>query len=308
MTTEGLAVGLLVTHRMWGLGKVVHLDPQNVWVYFKDINGTHLKDAVKQLNRRVAVLTIAAKQSDAALDNLPPMVRDGRVAPPHRLRITEQQAVDRFVAKFPRAFDDPAYLDQERDYKWKAHQEVAAELLSVRGRRIVAEGPPGILVNTLKTLIHRTNLLATQELIALNDAFKDQRAARKFADAVLRLVDEGGERAFSGLVEATGSLPADPGRAKVLTWPVVTILPFLAKPNAHMFLKPVQTQKIAEAFTFDLLYSAYPKWTTYDRLLTLSNRLLDRLRPLGARDLIDVQSFMWVVAGLPLLAERKRSG
>ena len=103
MTTEGLAVGLLVTHRMWGLGKVVHLDPQNVWVYFKDINGTHLKDAVKQLNRRVAVLTIAAKQSDAALDNLPPMVRDGRVAPPHRLRITEQQAVDRFVAKFPRS-------------------------------------------------------------------------------------------------------------------------------------------------------------------------------------------------------------
>ena len=94
----------------------------------------------------------------------------------------------------------------------------------------------------------------------------------------------------------------------MLTWPVVTILPFLAKPDAHMFLKPVQTQKIAEAFTVDLLYSAYPKWTTYDRLLTLSNRLLDRLRPLGARDLIDVQSFMWVVAGLPLLAERKRSG
>lgn len=308
MAEDGLSIGLLVNHSAWGLGKVLHLNPESVWVYFKDIEGTP-KEAVKHLKRHVAVLTIAPKQSDTALDNLPPMVRNGMVAPPDRLRLTEQQAVDRFVSEFPRAFDDPAYLRQERNYKWEAHQEVAAGLLSVRGRRVVAEGPPGALVDMLKALIHQTNLLATQELIALNDALKDQRAARKFADAVLALVDDGGEQAFSRLVEATGSLPADAGRARVLTWPIVTILPFLAKPEAHMFLKPMQTQRIASAFTFDLSYSPHPKWATYDRLLTLSNRLLDLLRPLGARDLIDVQSFMWVVEGLPLMkqAQRKRS-
>ena len=49
--------------------------------------------------------------------------------------------------------------------------------------------------------------------MALNDAFKDQQAARKFAEAVLKFVDENSEQAFSGLVEATGSLPAVPGRA-----------------------------------------------------------------------------------------------
>ena len=128
-----------MTHSTWGLGKVIHLDSESVWVYFKDIEGT-AKDAVKHLKRRVAVLAIATKQSDAALDNLPPMVRDGRVAPPDKLRITEQQAVDRFLAEFPRAFDDPAYLRQERDYKWEAHQKVAAELVSDHGRRIVARG------------------------------------------------------------------------------------------------------------------------------------------------------------------------
>ena len=306
MSAEGLSIGLLVTHRMWGLGKVIHLDPQNAWVYFKDIEGTP-KDAVKQLKRRVAVLTTAARQSDSLLDNLLPMVRDGRVEPPHRLRITEKQAVDRFVAKFPRAFDDPEYWKCERNYKWKAHLQVATELLGDRGRRIVAEGPTDALVNMLRKLIHLTNLLATQELIALNDAFsRDQRAARKYAEAVLKFVDEGGEQAFSGLVEATGSLPADPGRARVLTWPVVTILPFLAKPDGHMFLKPLQTQRIAEAFTFDLAYSANPKWGTYNRLLTLSDRLLELLRPRGARDLIDVQSFMWVVEGLPLMKQAKQ--
>ena len=293
MTERGLSVGLLVSHKTWGLGKVILLDSENVCVYFKDIKGTP-KDAVKRLKWRVAVLTKAAKQSDSALDNLPPMVRDSRLELPDTLRITEGQAVDIFVKKY-RHFDDPEYREHERNYKWEAHRQVAAELLSVRGRRLVAEGPPDALANTLNNLIHRTNLLATLEIMALNDAFKDQQAARKFAEAVLKFVDEGSEQAFSGLVEATGSLPVAPGRARVLTWPVVTILPFLAKPDCHMFLKPMQTKRIAEAFSFDLLYSAYPKWATYDRLLKLSDQLLKRLRPLGARDLIDVQSFMWVV-------------
>ena len=73
-----------------------------------------------------------------------------------------------------------------------------------------------------------------------------------------------------------------------------------------MFLKPMQTRRIAEAFSFDLLYSSRPTWDTYRRLLTLSTQLLDRLRPLGARDLIDVQSFMWVVAGLPFMKQATR--
>lgn len=258
------------------------------------------------MNRRVAVLKVAGNQSDTALNNVPPMVRNGRVEPPSSVRITDRQAMDQFVAGFPRGFEDPRYLRQERDYKWEAHSRVAAELLSAEGRRLVAEGPPGALAHTLKALIGLTNLLAPAELIAVNDVFRrDSRAARAFGEAVLRLVDVGGERAFSGLVEATGSLPADPGRARVLTWPIVTILPFLARPDRHMFLKPMQTQRIAAAFTFDLSYSSRPRWVTYDRLLILSNRLLERLRSLGARDLIDVQSFMWVVAGWPFMKQKQ---
>ena len=291
LTEKELSVGLLVSHKKWGLGKVILLGSEDVWIYFKDIEGTP-KDAVKHLKPRVAPLTLAAQQSDSALDNLPPMVRDGELELRNTLRITERQAVDIFVAKF-RHFDDPEYWKQERDYKWTAHCQVEEELLSDRGRRLVAEGPPETLVNTLNNLIQQTNLLAVQE-----------QAARKFAEAVLKFVDEDSDQAFSGLVEATDSLPAV--RARVRTWPVITILPFLAKPDCYMFLKPMQTQRIAEAFSFDLLYSAYPKWATYDQLLKLSDQLLERLRPLGARDLIDVQSFMWVVGGSPYMKKVKR--
>jgi hypothetical protein len=47
---------------------------------------------------------------------------------------------------------------------------------------------------------------------------------------------------------------------------------------------------------FDLQYRARPNWTTYRKVLTLADLLLKELQPLGARDMIDAQSFMWVIA------------
>jgi hypothetical protein len=83
----------------------------------------------------------------------------------------------------------------------------------------------------------------------------------------------------------------------VVTWPVLTLLPFIARPTDHMFLKPSVTQVAAAAIGFDLQYRPEPNWLTYKRLIQMSERLMTVLRPHGARDLIDVQSFIWVAAG-----------
>lgn len=40
------------------------------------------------------------------------------------------------------------------------------------------------------------------------------------------------------------------------------------------------------------------KWQCYERVLAMTETLLDRLEPLGAKDYIDVQSFMWVTQDL----------
>ena len=37
------------------------------------------------------------------------------------------------------------------------------------------------------------------------------------------------------------------------------------------------------------------RWATYERLLEMGTHLLRELQPLGAKDFIDVQSFMWVI-------------
>ena len=63
MTKVHLSVGLFVRHKRWGLGKVIHLNLDYVWVYFKDIEGP-MKAAVKQLSRRIPVLTRISHQKD----------------------------------------------------------------------------------------------------------------------------------------------------------------------------------------------------------------------------------------------------
>lgn len=79
-----------------------------------------------------------------------------------------------------------------------------------------------------------------------------------------------------------------------LTWPNVTIVPFLAEPDKFMVLKPEITKRMARRMGFDLLYSSEPTWHTFEALQRMARMLLDRLGPLGAKDFIDVQSFIWV--------------
>ena len=79
--------------------------------------------------------------------------------------------------------------------------------------------------------------------------------------------------------EAVSQLPADGG--KVLTWPNITLLPFLADPKRFIALKPTNTEVIAARMNFDLRYTATPNWPTFDAMQRMSQFLLQRLQPTG---------------------------
>lgn len=54
---------------------------------------------------------------------------------------------------------------------------------------------------------------------------------------------------------------------------------------------------VAEANAFDLKYSSTVNWLTYSRLIKLANIVGETIRSnplLQPRDMIDIQSFMWV--------------
>lgn len=291
--TNTYEVGMLVRHPMkpeWGLGKVLTVEGDVLKIHFKNDRGQDYRAILTSM----ISLEIADETTDPALDNLPPFNGKAFVAAPKR--VTFEEGLERFSQIFPLGFQDTAYLEQERNYKWDAHERFETEL-GGRARQLLDNGDLETLTSAAVS-IASINLLSPYEMMAFGDALVANRSAAKaYFEALLDLTEQGLDKTrFERLASAVSDLPSEPGRARVATWPVLTVLPYLARPDAFMFLKPQPTKACAERLRFELQYGADLRWITYDRLMALSDLLFERLRPLGARDYIDVQSFMWVVA------------
>ena len=97
---------------------------------------------------------------------------------------------------------------------------------------------------------------------------------------------------FDRWCAAVASLPRR--QTRVLTWPIVTVFGFLAQPKRHIYFKPMVTRAAARGYGFDLRYAARPSALAYARLLGFAREIRRDLTDLRPRDLIDVQSFIWV--------------
>ena len=103
----------------------------------------------------------------------------------------------------------------------------------------------------------------------------------------------GGEAVrFENWCETVGKLPRT--KTRVLTHPVVTVFPFIAVLDRHIFLKPTVTRRAADAFGFDFHYNSKPSWEVYSSLLSFTDRIKAELISLKPRDMINIQSFIWV--------------
>jgi hypothetical protein len=80
----------------------------------------------------------------------------------------------------------------------------------------------------------------------------------------------------------------------VLTWPVATVFGFVARPDRHVFLKPNVTRRAAAEYGFPFAYRSKPGYDTYESLLEFARTVRRDLRDLHPRDMIDIQSFLWV--------------
>ena len=61
-----------------------------------------------------------------------------------------------------------------------------------------------------------------------------------------------------------------------------------------MFLKPTVTRIAAERYGFAFHYRSRPAWETYASLLALARTVRRDQSLLRPRDMIDIQSFIWV--------------
>jgi hypothetical protein len=202
----------------------------------------------------------------------------------------------KFLRFFPGGFRDETYVDWERSYKWETHERWQEALGRVAFRRLLREQRFGEIAALAVRVEQRSrhSMIFSFEKMALRDAVRSEAGARAFAEGLYEFVHGGGslERRFEDWVAVVAGLPRK--QTRVLTWPLVTVFGFIADPQSHMFLKPNVTRAAASAYGFDLRYASTPNWQTYASVLEFARRVRRDIRDLRPRDMIDLQSFIWV--------------
>jgi hypothetical protein len=202
----------------------------------------------------------------------------------------------KFLRFFPKGFRDEDYLETEREYKWESHLRWREALGVDTFKTLLRDGRYDEIAARAIRVEQQSlySMIFSFEKMALRDAVKSAAGARAFAEGLFSFLhdDDDMQVRFQAWVETVGGLPRK--QTRVLTWPLVTVFGFVAQPEQHMFMKPNTMRAAASAYGFDLDYHSRPNWNTYSRLLELAARVRKDQRDLRPRDMIDVQSFLWV--------------
>ncbi len=203
--------------------------------------------------------------------------------------------VEGFLRHFPGGFQDPEYSAQEREYKQKAHVFAVDQLDREEMQKLLGSGHYAEVCNRSRMLMNRTNLISPYEKLWLRNGLDTPGRQQLFAQSlnVLLYGEESDQVRFEAFVRALHDLQA-------LKWPIATYFLFMRFPDRHIFVKPEVTKHIANILHVDIEYTPEVTWLTYSRMLHLAQVLTSKLTAyssevLAPRDMIDVQSFIWVV-------------
>ncbi len=189
----------------------------------------------------------------------------------------------RFLKFFPNGFHSDGFSSQERDYKLEAKRKLDTEA------PLTEALTGGGFGEAILSVFHATNMLSWREK-ALIEGMARGQGADAFVQAAATFAREGTEAA---LLELEKVLKAH----DCAKWTVATYLPFLWRPETHMYLRPVATKGFATRVGHPLvtLYQARLDFGVYASLLDIVERTKNELSDLAPRDHIDIQSFIWVV-------------
>jgi hypothetical protein len=201
-------------------------------------------------------------------------------------------ARNRFLHFFPNGFQSDGYAAQERGYKVAAKSKLDTAVPLEEAQTGTGFG------EAVLSVFRATNLLSPFEKTRLQDVLRGPHAD-PFIQAAARFTLGEGKPALLAMERALR--PHDNAK-----WTVVTYLPFLWRPEQHMFLKPEVTKDFAVRIghKFASEYKPRLEIDVYESLLDLASKTADELADLHLRDRIDVQSFIWVVGDYKEETER----
>jgi hypothetical protein len=284
---------------VWKRGKVLEIVSPYAIIHFPALAESP-QGPKRKLREDAPQLTKSSVQSDPELDAIETGPPKAKKAAKRKVKDIQNQIDDTiqwFSENYPGKFADEKFLTADVTTKRAAQEVFNANFGDGRGAAMIEQGKHAEIAAALDGIYRSTNILSPFEIKAVHKAFvKGDESASKVLATTLVFANSPGMPTFKAMAEAVSQLPAD--GAKVFTWPIVTLLPFFANPKRFISLKPTNTELMAARMAFDLKYDSTPNWETYDAALHMAEQLLHRLDPLGAKDMIDVQAFMWATRDL----------
>ena len=292
-------VGVLVEHTVWKRGKVIEIVSPYAIIHFPTLADSP-QGPQRKLREDAPQLTKSSVQSDPDLDGVetgPPKPKKASKRKVKDVAHPIEETIAWFEQTYPGKFGDEKFVTADITTKRAAQEVFDANFGDGRGAAMVDQGKHTEIATALDGIYRSTNILSPFEVKAVHKAFvKGDKSATKVLGTTLAFANNPGMGSFKAMAEAVSQLPADGG--KVFTWPIVTLLPFFADPKRFLALKPTNTELMAARMAYDLKYDSTPNWETYDATLRMAQQLLGKLAPLGAKDMIDVQAFMWATRDL----------
>lgn len=203
--------------------------------------------------------------------------------------------LNNFLLKFPNGFQDANFLEKEV-YNKQSISDFAHEALNEAiFTQLLAQAAYAEIAHVIKSIVHKDtfSMIDRFEKIALVESLEDKRFQKLFAYSLYDLIYGKTDDFDKNFMEFAYVLT----EMKASKWTVMTYFLFIFHPQKHIFLKPTVTQNIAKICEFNLHYETVLNIVTYHHVLKFANYLLKNLKELGLtpEDMVDVQSFMWVV-------------
>jgi hypothetical protein len=192
-------------------------------------------------------------------------------------------AIARFQRIFPKGLRSEAYVKRERAYKIAAKERLDQIAAPEKARTVRGLGEAMLGVYRATNLLAPIESTRMQALLRGADADSFVQAAARFC--------------LGDLGPALAGMKAALAKHNVATWPAATYLPYLWRPDVHMFLKPKVTKDFSTRVGHDFVrhYDAQLEVPVYESLIDLAKVTAVEIAELRPRDQIDVQSFIWVV-------------
>ncbi|MEI6046484.1 MAG: hypothetical protein WCS37_19205 [Chloroflexota bacterium] len=188
------------------------------------------------------------------------------------------------------SFNDPDYLKKERDFKLLAVTKFHRLLSKERLGQLIADKQFERAKADIGQVCNRNvgginfKLLSSENIKALVKA-----PAKALITGMFDLLYGTGDfnQRFNAWVEVLYKA--------YLNWHAATLYLMLLDQTRYLLVKPAPMQQLFKNLNCELEWEKQPNADFYQKLLLLGQELLKALKPLGARDMIDVQSFIWIV-------------